>query len=179
MKNLIEISRDLDPSRLHTLVTDKPLNDTTFDLVDFICVNFYYGWYDKYNINPNVVSKAFTDIWEKIAKLEKVKPFVISEFGAGAITGFKDFANARWSETYQYDLLRTYLNLVIEKKFISGTFISFFQDFRCSPYNGFLEHPKEYNNKGIVDMHRAPKIGYYIVQSRYKKWKKLIEEGKL
>ena len=103
--------------------------------------------------------------------IKKEKPFVISEFGCGAISGFKSFEFARWSENYQYIFLQTYINAIIKRDFIGGAFISTFQDYRCSPRSGFFEHPKEYNNNGIVDMNRNPKIVYYMVQELYKVWK--------
>ncbi|WP_371804373.1 glycoside hydrolase family 2 protein [Candidatus Lokiarchaeum ossiferum] len=176
MSTLLQISRDLDPTRYHTLVTEKPLLDTTMDLVDFVCANVYIGWYDNYDVSPKDAAAEFDLIWKKMNTLDHIKPLMISEFGAGAISGFKSFANARWSENYQYDLLREYLDIIIDKDYINGACIWHFQDFRCSPVQGFHERPKEYNNKGIVDMHRDPKISYYIVQRRYEKWKKMIEQ---
>ncbi|MCK5347582.1 MAG: beta-galactosidase, partial [Candidatus Heimdallarchaeota archaeon] len=88
--------------------------------------------------------------------------------------GFKSFANARWSEQYQYDFLRTYLKIFQKLDYIAGA-CGHFQDFRISPYGSFLDRPQEYNNKGIVDMHRNPKIAYYILQSQMKKWKKQFD----
>jgi beta-glucuronidase len=174
MKALIEMSRELDPSRYHTIVTHHPLLDNTLDLVDFICVNLYVGWYNDYNVKPAEVGKVIDNIWDRIENDEEVggiKPLVISEFGAEAISGYKSFENAHWSETYQYDLLQTYIRIMMDKGNIAGSIIWHFQDFRVSPHGGFLQRPREYNNKGIVDMHRNPKVSYFIVQRLYGKWK--------
>ena len=99
------------------------------------------------------------------------------EFGAEAITGFKSFAIAHWSENFQYDLLRTYISEIIKKDYIAGACIGHFNDFRLSPYNGFRDKPQEQNNKGIVDAHRQPKISFYIVQRLYQKWADLIKKS--
>jgi beta-glucuronidase len=174
MKKLLEVSRELDPFRFHSLVTHKPFMDNTMDLVDFVCVNIYVGWYNQYETKPEDVSKILDNIKDRIDNDEEVggtKPLVISEFGAGAIAGFKSFAQAHWSENYQYKFLETYIKIMIEKGYVAGSFIWHFQDFRCSPFKDFQHRPKEYNNKGIVDMHRNPKISYYKVAEMYKKWK--------
>ena len=174
MQTLLEISRELDPFRFHTLIPFDSGNDLTMDLVDFLCINIYVGSKKEYNVKLSEIAGKFDNIWKTIKenpKYKKEKPFVISEFGCGAISGFKSFEFARWSENYQYVFLQTYINAIIKRDFIGGAFISTFQDYRCSPRSGFFEHPKEYNNTGIVDMHRNPKIAYYMVQELYKIWK--------
>ncbi len=174
MQTLLEISRVLDPFRFHTLVPSNTTNDLTMDLVDFLCINIYIGRKSEYNAKLSEIAGKFDNIWKKIKenpKYKKESPFIISEFGCGAIAGFKSFEFARWSENYQYVFLQTYINAIIKRDFIGGAFISTFQDFRCSPRSGFFEHPKEYNNTGVVDMHRNPKIAYYMVQELYKIWK--------
>ena len=174
MQTLLEISRQLDPFRFHTLVPSDTKNDLTMDLVDFLCINIYIGRKSEYNAKLSEIAGKFDNICKKIKEnpnYKKEKPFIISEFGCGAIAGFKSFEFARWSENYQYIFLQTYINAIIKRDFIGGAFISTFQDYRCSPRSGFFEHPKEYNNNGIVDMHRNPKIVYYMVQELYKVWK--------
>lgn len=171
---LLTFSRELDPFRSHTLVSKNPMEDKTFDLVDFICTRTDSGWYSSYDTKPEDSAKVIDEIWQHLQKLHKdnkMKPLVITEFGAEAIAGYKSFASAHWSENYQYDLLRSYLKEIIKKPFIAGASIGHFQDFRLSPYGGFRDKPQELNNKGIVDFHRQPKISFYIVQQLYRKWK--------
>jgi beta-glucuronidase len=178
MQNLIDVARTLDPHRYITLVTDHPIHDLTMDLVDFVCANMYTGWYSAYDVKPNEVFKQLETIWQKITTDPQVKgpkPLVISEFGAEAIAGYKDFSNAHWSENYQYYFLRDYLGYFITCGYIQGAAIWHFQDFRCSPFGGFMTRPREYNNKGIVDAHRNPKISYFIIQSLFRKWKEHLE----
>jgi beta-glucuronidase len=172
-KELLALSRELDPFRYHTYVTNRAMLDQTLDLVDFVCANVYIGWYNKYDIPPTDVAAIFDNIWDRIQNDETVggiKPLVISEFGAEAIDGYKDFANAHWSENYQYTLLKTYIEIMIEKGYIAGGIVWVFCDFRVSPFDSFLQRPREYNNKGILDCHRKPKISFYIVQQRFQRW---------
>ena len=174
MQTLLEISRELDPFRFQTLVPSDTINDLTMDLVDFVCLNIYIGWKGELNTKLRDVSGYFDEAWKKIKKnpnFKTDKPLIISEFGCGSIAGFKSFEFARWSENYQYVFLQTYINEIIKRDFIGGAFISTFQDYRCSPRSGYSEHPMEYMNTGVVDMHRNPKIAYYMVQELYKIWK--------
>ncbi|MHA1777062.1 MAG: hypothetical protein DRO88_09595 [Promethearchaeia archaeon] len=180
MEELLALSRELDPFRTHSLVSKTPLEDLTFDLVDFVCTRTDSGWYGKYNKSPAESAKFIDRIWESIKEKHidgKLKPLVLLEFGAEAITGFKSFAIAHWSENFQYDLLRTYISEIIKKDYIAGACIGHFNDFRLSPYNGFRDKPQEQNNKGIVDAHRQPKISFYIVQRLYQKWADLIKKS--
>jgi beta-glucuronidase len=176
MKNLLELSKELDPYRLHTVVlhNDQEEIQAISPHVDFVCTNILIGWYDKWNIGPEHASDALDEIYNVIVNNGDLKPLVITAFGAEAISGFKSFANAHWSENYQYNVIKTYIKLFIQKGYIAGGF-TYFQDFRCSPYGSFLNHPKEYNNKGIVDMHRNPKISYYILERMYAIWKDMVE----
>ncbi|MHA1619252.1 MAG: glycoside hydrolase family 2 protein [Promethearchaeota archaeon] len=179
MSNILTLSRELDPFRTHSLVSKNPLNDKTFDLVDFIISRTDAGWFSKYDTSPEDSAKFIDDIWSYIQFTypdTPMKPLVITEFGAEAIAGFKSFSNAHWSENYQYDLLRSYISEIMKKPFIAGACIGHFQDFQLSPFGGFLKKPQEMDNKGIVDVHRQPKISFYIVQRMYEKWKKLVME---
>jgi beta-galactosidase/beta-glucuronidase len=180
MKNLLDISRELDPFRYHSFVVDQPLKEIPkiLDLVDFVATNVYVGWYDTYDVSPKEAIHVLDQIHTLMndpSSDAPIKPLLIAEFGAGAVAGYKDFANSRWSENYQYDFLRTYLKMFQKLDYIAGVCIFHFQDFRISPHGSFLDRPKEYNNKGIVDMHRNPKIAYYIVQRQMEKWKNQIE----
>ena len=177
MKGLLELSKELDPYRLHTIILNNPQEEIQpmFPFMDFICANMTLGWYNKWDIGPEHASEALDEIYNTIVQDGNQKPLIISAFGAGAIAGFKSFANAHWSENYQYDVIKTYIKLFIQKEYVAGGFVWAFQDFRCSPYGSFLDHPKEYNNKGIVDMHRNPKISYYILEKMYAIWKDVIE----
>ncbi len=178
IKNLVVLSRELDPHRLHTFVIDDPNALDFLDIVDFIAIKSYIGWYD----DKDVSFKRFDEFLEQLnLKLSEKpealeKPIIISEFGAGAISGYKDFSDSHWTENYQYDLIYNYIRILMHKEFIGGVCISNFQDYRSSPYGGYLERPKVFNNMGIVDMHRNPKNSYYALQNQYSRWIKKTEE---
>jgi beta-glucuronidase len=180
MSALMEVGRELDPSRYFSMATKNPMSEEACALVDFVSYNIYTGWKDQYYVKASESSEVLDDIWEKMSSHSCVKgpkPFIIAKFGAGAVSGYKDFANAKWSENFQYDFLRSYLTIIGAKEYISGAFLWHFHDFRISPYDGFHNRPKEYNNSGILNANREPKIAFYIIQSTYQKWKEKSKLG--
>ena len=96
------------------------------------------------------------------------KPLFISEFGAGAIYGESTFTNAKWTEQYQANLLKELILKFHNEYNVGGTFIWQY----CDMYTAFekeLERPRSFNNKGLLDEYRRPKLGYYVVKDIYGK----------
>ncbi|NNL48457.1 MAG: beta-glucuronidase, partial [Acidimicrobiia bacterium] len=97
---LIDDARRLDDSRLVTAalhnvrseggarIVDDPLGQ----LIDVVAVNTYQGWYGRMTLErvPSVE-------WQNPTG----KPFMFSEFGAGALYGFRDKEKEKFSEEFQ------------------------------------------------------------------------------
>jgi beta-glucuronidase len=100
----------------------------------------------------------------------QIKPFVITEFGAGAIPGETTFdAGVRWTENYQLQLLESIINAIVKSGAVQGFYIWQFCDCRTAlPTNISIGRPRTYNNKGLVDEHRKPKLAYYTVRDIFK-----------
>ena len=168
-KDLCELIRKEDPSRLVTYASNHPYSDLYWKYVDVISVNIYPGWYawDKEEVRP------LHEIKETIEKVRQFvekegfsdKPFIISEIGAGAIYGFRDQLKSHWSEEYQSDYLSEICNAAIEDERISGLALWHFVD--CRTYNSAraLFRPRAFNNKGIMDEYRRPKLAFHKVCS--------------
>lgn len=163
-----------DRSRLITFASKFPLTDICFALADFISINYYIGWYKG----------ALTDwpdfIAELSAYLEKTgngnKPLVMSEFGAGAIYGHRETeSEVTWSENYQHQYLDYTLDLFQNHERINGALIWQFCDIRAgsrtceSGIRRALSRPRSFNNKGIVNEYRKPKLAYYAVKKAFTK----------
>ncbi len=153
-------------NRLITYASNHPLNDICFKFCDFISVNLYHGWYG-----------GGLDDWDKFVddfalrlkeKDAAGKPVVMSEFGAAAIYGNHTFDNIKWTEEYQANLLNYTLTLFEKTDYIKGTFIWQFTDIRTYE-NLDLNRARGYNNKGILNEHRKPKLAYYTVKNHYAK----------
>ncbi|GHU24534.1 beta-glucuronidase [Spirochaetia bacterium] len=162
-KSLAETIRTLDSSRLLTYATMMPLEDICFSLVDVVSVNKYFGWY----VGESADWKIFLRDFYKKLDDEGFgdKPVIISEFGAGAIPGVRNFDAPKWSEDFQADYLDYTLKLFLADPRIAGTYIWQYCDIRVGWDS--LGRPRGFNNKGIVDEYRRPKLAYKMVKSCY------------
>lgn len=154
--------RRLDSSRPLTFASCKNFADLCFGLVDVVSMNVYPGWY--HNTPPE---KWVNDLKEWIEKTEGAgKPFILSEFGAGAIYGFHDYAQCKWSEERQAAILDSQLAAFLSLPYVSGTYIWQFAD--CTVSEEIMrQRPKCENNKGILDIYRRPKLAFDVVRRHY------------
>ncbi len=159
----------LDPSRPVTYASSHAFEDRCFDLADIISVNTYPGWYhDELEDIP-----AFLDrIAEHVDSAGgKDKPLIISEIGAGALYGWRDAHETRWSEQYQARLLEAVIrHLFTERQRICGLSIWQFCDIRTSQLARIaLGRPRAFNNKGVLDEYRRPKLAYEVVRRCFRR----------
>lgn len=168
-----ETLRSYDQSRPITYATHRPLVDICYEYADFISVNNYIGWYG----GPLEGWPAFLD--QLSAYLEETgngdKPLVMSEFGAGGIYGSTDLEDTiTWTENYQQEYLEYTLDLFLNHPRMNGTIIWQYCDIRAGVRtNKFgvsraLSRPRSFNNKGLVNEFRRPKMAYYAVKKIYR-----------
>lgn len=156
--------KSMDSSRLVTYATNRILKDECLDLVDFISINQYIGWYegelDEWG--------EFMICLKKYLKEKGVdnKPVIISEFGVGAIYGTKTFEGLRWSENYQAEFYKHTLDIFLNDSDISGVYLWQFSDIRSNAKWSLLR-ARSFNNKGLVNEYRQPKLAYYAVKERF------------
>jgi beta-glucuronidase len=164
-QDLIQHIRLTDPSRPITFASNHPYDDRCFDLVDIISINTYPGWYfeDISNIPESMVS-----ILDNLDNQpESNKPVIISEIGAGAIPGWRDLNGNRWTEEYQAQLLEKVIHhLFIDEQRVMGLSIWLFNDYRT---RDTIMRPRGFNNKGVVDEYRRPKLAYQVVKRLFRK----------
>jgi len=163
-----------DRSRLITFASKFPLTDICYEFADFIAINYYIGWYK----GPLSDWPGFID--ELSAYLERTnnghKPLVMSEFGAGGIFGARELEDdVTWSENYQQDYLEYALDLFLNHPRMNGALIWQYCDIRAgtrtreSGIRRALSRPRSFNNKGIVNEYRKPKLAYYAVKKAFTK----------
>ena len=165
-EQFVNCVRSLDPSRLITYATDRVQRDVCLDLVDFISLNQYVGWYGG-EIKDWAGSISKTKNRLKEMGVDN-KPIVMSEFGTGAIFGNKSFEELRWSENYQVEFYRHTLDLFLNDEDISGVYLWQFSDIRSNP-KWSLMRVRGFNNKGLVNEYRQPKLAYYTVKEIFEK----------
>jgi len=170
-EEMVALVRSMDPDRPVTYASNRfpdghtnPHGDIMFDLVDWVCINAYPGWYGG-DLNDclerlETIAQAIRD-----RKLDE-KPVVISEIGAGAIPGFEDIRPVKWSAWYQQELLQKLSTAIRDDPTWSGLCIWQFCDIRTAESN-WMTRPRGYNNKGIMDELRRPKPAYRAIREIY------------
>lgn len=166
MAKLLETVKSLDTTRLITFASNHAKQDLCFDFVDFISINTYPGWYGRdYRLWAEEV-KEFRDYADSVGAENKC--LIISEFGAGAIKGDTSFDGMIWSETYQNDYFEFTLPCLCDHPDVAGTIIWQYCDMRTSEKRDVaLKRPRNYNNKGLLDEHRNPKMAYFTAKRAF------------
>ena len=160
-------------NRIVVFATCHPERDICLEFCDVICLNQYFGWYYGYE----------DDAWEKfLVRFCKYaddmgvgdKPLIMSEFGCAAMAGCHDDENILWCEENQAKQITNCLKLFHEHPAVAGSFIWQFFDMRTCLQAG-LNRARGFNNKGIMNEFRKPKLAYYAVQKCYTEF---IKENK-
>ncbi|MFP4107038.1 MAG: glycoside hydrolase family 2 protein [Phycisphaerae bacterium] len=166
---LIRHLRQLDDSRPVTFATCRYFEDKCLDLADIICINCYPGWY------RNDISEIGEELDKFMAWPDEEghsdKPMMISEIGAGALPGWRDWHEQRWTEQYQVRYLQEVINHLLGggTDRACGLCIWQFGDIRTSETPGMMRgKPRGFNNKGLVDEYRRPKPAYYTVRDAFR-----------
>lgn len=163
IKRLMNWVRLYDNTRIVTYVSMKLFTDLTRRYADVATINFYFGWY----IGSTRLISLMLDVMRTPTFN---KPWIYTEFGAGAKYGFHDSWNnqTKFSEEKQLHVIDYSIRTFNAKDYIAGWFIWIYRDFRS-----FLrqnEFQEGYNRKGIVSEKNEKKlISYRIPQILNKK----------
>ncbi|MBN2154815.1 MAG: hypothetical protein JW776_02065 [Candidatus Lokiarchaeota archaeon] len=151
IKNLMIYARSLDPNRLISYVSMTMFTDRVRRKSDINCINTYFGWY---YLSHRIVGF----LMDTIRYTNSKKPWILTEFGAGAKSGFyKPLRKAfKFSEEYQASVISHHIKTMNSRDYMAGWFIWIYRDFkshmRLNPYQS------GYNRKGIVDEHNKQKL---------------------
>ncbi|MEM6803255.1 MAG: hypothetical protein AAF696_17745, partial [Bacteroidota bacterium] len=83
---------------------------------------------------------------------------------AGAIYGWRDPHRAHWTEEYQRDLIEEFFEAAEKRPWIKGYSLWQFSDIRTYDNSGALRRPRAFNNKGLCDEYRRPKLVWDLVR---------------
>lgn len=170
LSSLVSDLRYLDDSRLVTAAlradrrresgqVTKSVKDPIAEVLDVISVNTYDGWYGGMPV------EAVSEIsWE----IPDGKPFILSEFGAGALAGFIDADRRRkFSEAYQADYFSETLEMASKIENLSGLAAWLLKDFR-SPRRLHPVYQNGWNRKGLIDETGQEKAAFSILSEFYR-----------
>lgn len=158
--------RALDGSRPVTAALVAGRESLVLGDCDIVSLNAYPGWYDDLDATP---AECLARLMDKVRALGGAgKPVIISEIGAGAISGYHDpLGRVKWSEERQCDLLRAQVSAVMARQECVGVFIWQLADCRVDE-SWFGTRPGTRNNKGVVDAYRRPKLAYETVKELFR-----------
>jgi beta-glucuronidase len=138
------------------------------DLVDVIAINTYPGWYHR---TPADIPEVLDGLAQLMAgKGFADKPLMIGEIGAEGLWGWRDWHARHWTEQYQAQILENALrHLLVDRTRWCGVALWQFCDVRSSEALGrTLGRARGFNNKGLVDEYRRPKLAYDTVKRLFR-----------
>ena len=162
---LFDLVRGLDPTRLVTV--EAPMARGYVDWlskVDVMCVHRYTGWYRLGGQLERALEHLESDldgVYEMYGK-----PIAITEFGADTIAGMHSDPAEMYSEEYQVEYLRGYLDLAARKEYIAGLHVWNFADFKTGQS---LVRVGMLNRKGVFTRDRRPKMAAHLLRERWTK----------
>lgn len=180
IKALYDKIRSIDKYTLISYSSNRYEKDVCTDIPDVIAMNPYPGWYDACYEEISGIHNVKRVLHELSEKMPKDKPYLITEIGGEALLGFRDPIKARWTEDYQAELLMECTSYALGEDECAGLSIWHFADTRSYiTGDGIYGRARGYNNKGILDEFRRPKLSWTFLRKMVKeKYSCLIEKEK-
>ncbi|MFN8475389.1 MAG: beta-glucuronidase [Anaerolineae bacterium] len=152
LDTMLARAREMDPTRLVTIVTVMGGPTSWMEKCDVICMNRYWGWYvlggelDKARAN---LEQELDGVWQQFHK-----PIIMTEFGADTMAGMHGHPDVMWTEEYQAAYIRFHLEVAAARDYIAGMQVWNFADFAAVQS---IARVGGLNMKGIFTRTRQPK----------------------
>jgi beta-glucuronidase len=152
-RDLYDLARELDTTRPVTVVTHVGVEEESFEFLDFLCLNRYYGWYSE----PGELELGCQKLSAELDALytRYHKPLILSEFGADTVAGCHAQPPEMFSEEYQAEMLTRYIEVLRTKPFVVGEHIWNLCDFKTGQS---VRRVGGLNLKGVFTRDRKPKM---------------------
>ena len=134
-------------------------------VTDLVGYNKYFGWY----LNElDEIEGELKKMVNKSLALNPDKPFILSEYGAGADPRIRSFKPSRFDFSVEYQFLfhKEYMKAILKMPEIVGANVWNFADFQAEHRVDAVPHV---NNKGLLTVERKKKDVYYLYQAILKK----------
>ncbi len=154
--------RELDDTRLVMYVGVMMGPMDWFKLTDVIAINRYWGWYTT---GGDIESGART-LSTELDRLHRKfnKPCMLTEFGADAMVGFHTVKSEMFTEEYQMEFIKAYLDVADTKDFVTGMQVWNLADFKTGQW---MLRFGGYNMKGVFTRDRKPKMAAHYLRERW------------
>lgn len=163
-KELFTLVKQKDPTRLATLVGVMGGPPEWVGLGDVLCLNRYYGWYTHAG---DLAGAAKILALEADALHKRFgKPVIFTEFGADTFPGMHADEAEMFTEEFQTNYLKLYLDFAQSRDYVTGMHVWAFSDFKTG--QGIIRFGGV-NYKGVFTRDRKPKNAAYYLRSRWTK----------
>jgi beta-glucuronidase len=168
-RELYDLAKQLDPTRPVTVVNLGMIpgpQEPTFEFVDVLCLNRYYGWYSESGRIAAGVQALEAELDATHAKFGK--PIIVSEFGADTLPGWHAEPGEMFSEEYQAEFLTAYIELLNRKSYVVGQHVWNLCDFKTSQA---VFRAASMNFKGVFTRDRRPKMAAHRLRMLWRREK--------
>jgi beta-glucuronidase len=157
-------AKRLDPARPVTFVGFQGGAREWHGIFDVVCINRYYGWYT----HPGQLAEGIEVLASELDELHDAfgKPVMINEFGADTLPGVHNTPAEMFTEEYQVEFLRGYLDVAEARPYVFGLHVWAFADFRTGQS---VVRVAGMNYKGVFTRDRRPKMAAHLLRSRWAK----------
>ncbi len=161
-RRLYDEAKRLDATRPVTLVGVHGGVLDWHGIFDVVCVNRYFGWYTQ----PGRLDEAARVLEGDLDGLHRRfgKPVIVTEFGTDTLAGQHAMPPEMWSEEYQVEYLRRYLDAAARRPFVAGMHVWNFADFKTGQGTA---RAAGMNMKGVFTRDRRPKAAAHFLRSRW------------
>lgn len=159
LETLLRRARELDPTRLVTIVTLMGGPTSWMEQCDVVCMNRYWGWYvlgGQLEQAREALEQELDGIWEQFHR-----PIIMTEFGADTMAGMHGHPNVMWTEEYQADFIRMHLEVAAARDFVAGMQVWNFADFAAVQS---IMRVGGLNMKGVFTRTRQPKMAAHVLR---------------
>lgn len=176
LDKVISDARKLDGTRLMTAALHNirskggvsVVDDPLAELIDVVAVNTYRGWYGN-----SPLKKVPDTEWSNPSG----KPFLFSEFGAGAKYGFRDPGLEKYSEDFQVEYYKVTLEMVKKVSGLTGLSPWILKDFH-SPRRMHANYQDYWNRKGLISPQGEKKAAFHVLSDWYQELESGQKSGK-
>ena len=170
LHDLVARARAIDSTRPITLagMMGGPLD--WMETCDVVCINRYWGWYlhgGELQKGFDMLDQELDDLWDVLGK-----PIIVTEFGTDTQPGLHGQPAVMWTEEYQADFIRGYLEIAERKDFVAGMQVWNFADFAAVQS---IMRVGGMNMKGVFTRARQPKMAAQVLREFWKNSRRLAD----
>lgn len=163
---LFDAARQIDPERRPVTgvleKTSSPDRCLCWPLMDFVCLNRYYGWYISGGDLQEAEAQFVQEMDQWAAKAPGV-PFVFTEFGTDTLDTLHKLPSVMWSQEYQQEYMDMNFGVFDRYPFVQGELAWNFADFQTG--QGIMR--VNGNKKGLFSRQRQPKEAAFTMKRRW------------